>query len=245
MTQPVDPYFVVKLITATPEPQRCIYGALHQDYSEDFVYDSIATWPDEQRCGEIAVRRLLDGDRNHFGCLEHPQITLNCGYFPHTVMQQARTHRIGCSFDVQSGRYTSQRVIDVVDGKRSIEEVFYLRPAGKYTDRKGAKYEYSKEQRLCETWVCLEAAKRYADSVRGGMAEEHARELLPYAIRQHFVVSFNLRSALHFMDLRAKKDAQLEIQQLSAMVWLHVKVWAPEIAAWYERARMFKGKLAP
>jgi thymidylate synthase (FAD) len=241
----MDPLFRVELIAATPNPQTCIYAALHQDYCEDFVCDTALTWPNEARCGEIAIKRLLDGNRNHFGCLEHPQITLNCGYFPHTVMQQARTHRVACSFDVQSGRYTSQRVIDVVEGKRSIEEVFYLRPVGRYTDRKGAKYEYGEEQRLCETWVCLEAAKRFADSVRSGMAEEHARELLPYAIRQHFVVSFNLRSAMHFMDLRAKKDAQLEIQQLSELIWREVKLWVPELAEWYEQNRMYKARLAP
>ena len=50
-------------------------------------------WPDEQRAGEI-IKRLLAGERGHFGPLEHAQIVLNVGWFPHSVMQQARTHRV-------------------------------------------------------------------------------------------------------------------------------------------------------
>jgi thymidylate synthase (FAD) len=92
---------------------------------------------------------------------------------------------------------------------------------------------------------CGDAAAHYAMQLRRGISEEHARELIPYAIRQHFVVSFNLRSLLHFMDLRAKRDAQLEIQQMCELLWPHFNGWSPEIAAWYEAHRLNKGRLAP
>ena len=77
------------------------------------------------------------------------------------------------------------------------------------------------------------------------MAEEHARGLIPYCIRQHFVVSFNARSLMHFMDLRAKADAQLEIRQLSAMLFAEFKDWVPQIAEYYETKRLGKALLAP
>ena len=70
----MDSRFRVALITATPNPQQCIYAAMHQDYSEGFVADERAAWPDERLAGEICVRRLLHGDRGHFGPLE-----ANCG----------------------------------------------------------------------------------------------------------------------------------------------------------------------
>lgn len=97
----MDPLFRVNVISCTPNPQTTIYAALHQDYSEHYVYDQIGTdaWPDEQKCGEIALKRILGGEL-HAGPLEHAQIVFNVGYFPHSVMQQARTHRIA-SFDVQ------------------------------------------------------------------------------------------------------------------------------------------------
>jgi len=138
--------FRVEVITATPSPQQVIYAAMHQDYCEEFVWDK-RKLPDEARCGELVVKHLLAGERGHYGPLEHPQITFAVGYFPHSVMQQARTHRVGVSFDVQSARYTGLRVVEAAEGKRPLEDVFYLRPVGHYSDRQGKKYHYSPEQR--------------------------------------------------------------------------------------------------
>jgi thymidylate synthase (FAD) len=93
--------FCIDVVAATPNPQQVVWAAMHQDYSEHYVVDSREQWPDEQRCGELIVKHLLSGDRGHYGPLEHPQITVNVGYFPHSMMQQVRTHRVGVSFDVQ------------------------------------------------------------------------------------------------------------------------------------------------
>ncbi len=237
--------FKVELIAATPNPQQCVYAAMHQDYSEGFVAADRAEWPDERTAGEICVKRLLSGERGHYGPLEHAQIVLNVGWFPHSVMQQARTHRVGVSFDVQSMRYTGARICKAADGSLDLEEVFYLRPIGDYSDRQGKKYSYDGIQRALDLELCRKAAVRYRDLLAAGFAEEHARGILPFDYRQHFVVSFSLRAFLHFLDLRAKLDAQLEIRQLCDLMWPHLESWAPEIAAWYSRARLHKARLAP
>lgn len=239
----MDPLFTVATLNATPNPQTTIWWAMHQDYSEDFVF--LCDPPSEERAGEVVVKNLLAGGRGHFGPLEHPQITLNAGWFPHSVMQQARTHRVGLSFDVQSFRYTSQRIIDVSTGRREIEEVFYLRPVGEYTDRSGDRYAYTEELRKIDLARAYDAAGHYAYQVRQGLAEEQARGLLPFDTRQHFVVSFTLRALLHFLDLRAKLDAQLEIRQLCDLIWPELQAWAPAVAGWYEKSRLGKGRLAP
>ncbi|MDY7020560.1 MAG: FAD-dependent thymidylate synthase [Cyanobacteriota bacterium] len=237
--------FRVEVISQTLNPQTVIYAAMHQDYSDLFIVDEREKWPSESRCGEIIVKRLLAGERGHYGPLEHVQIVFNCGYFPHSVMQQARTHRVGISFDVQSFRYTGKQFLEVAEGNIDLEDVFYLRPVGEYSDRQGKKYYYSTEQRQADLDWCLEAAKRYKIDFEGGMAEEHARGKLPFDYRQHFVVSLNLRTLLHFLDLRFKKDAQLEIQKLCELMWPHVEKWTPEVAAWYEKSRMGKARLSP
>ncbi|MFZ1029645.1 MAG: FAD-dependent thymidylate synthase [Limnoraphis robusta] len=237
--------FRVEVIAQTPNPQTVIYAAMHQDYSDQFIIDERDQWPSETKCGEIIVKRLLAGDRGHYGPLEHVQIVLNCGYFPHSVMQQARTHRVGISFDVQSFRYTGQQFLEVLEGKKDLEDVFYLRPVGDYTNRQGKKYYYSLEQRKADLDWCLEAVKRYQIDFENGMSEEHARGKLPFDYRQHFVVSLNLRTLLHFLDLRYKKDAQLEIQKLCELMWPHLETWAPEVAAWYKTTRMGKARLSP
>lgn len=237
--------FTVAVISQTPNPQQVIYAAMHQDYAENFVWDEHDRFPDEAKCGEIVVKNLLAGNRGHYGPLEHPQIVLNCGWFPHSTMQQIRTHRVGVSFDVQSFRYTGRRILDVVEGKRDVEEVFYLRPPGAYSDRQGKRYDYTVEQRQQDVEWCLTACRRYAERIDQGFAEEHARGLIPFDVRQHWVMSANVRSLMHLLDLRWKSDAQLEAQKLCEVIWPHFAAWTPEIAHWYETTRLKKARLAP
>ena len=218
---------------------------MHTDYAEDFALDSRAAWPNETKAGKVCVKRLLAGERGHYGPLEHVQIVLNVGWFPHSVMQQARTHRVGISFDVQSMRYTSQRIIDAAEGQRELEDVFYLRPVGQYRDRNGANYFYSEEDRATDLMLCAQAAERYTELLAKGFAEEHARGILPFDYRQHFVVSFSLRAFLHFLDLRAKLDAQPEIQAMCGLMLPYLDQWAPEIAAYYREKRLHRARLAP
>lgn len=144
-----------------------------------------------------------------------------------------------------SMRYTGDRIIRAANAELDLEEVFYLRPIGDYNDRKGKKYVYSSAERSIDLELCRAAASRYRDLLAAGFAEEHARGILPFDYRQHFVVSFSLRAFLHFMDLRAKLDAQLEIRQLCDLMWPHLVTWAPQFAEWYEKSRLHKARLAP
>jgi thymidylate synthase (FAD) len=59
------------------------------------------------------------------------------------------------------------------------------------------------------------------------------------------VVSFTLRAFLHFLDLRAKLDAQQEIRELCDLMWPHLQTWTPQFADWYEKSRLHKARLAP
>ncbi|MBD2097636.1 FAD-dependent thymidylate synthase [Trichocoleus sp. FACHB-591] len=237
--------FQVEVLRATSNPQQAIYLAMHQDYSEAWVYAERDHWPDEAKCGELITKNLLAGNRGHYGPLEHPQIILNCGWFPHSTMQQIRTHRVGVSFDVQSFRYTGQRIIDVVEGKRDVEDVFYLRPLGFYTDRQGKRYEYTEELRKQDLEWCFAGCERYKLRIDQGFSEEHARSLIPFDVRQHWVMSANVRSLMHLIDLRWKADAQLEAQKLCELIWPHFQAWVPAIAEWYETNRLKKARLAP
>lgn len=243
MKQILDPHFRVETLSRSADPQKLIWQALHQDYCEGYVFD--VQTPDEGKAGDLVIRNLLGGNRGHFGPLEHPQIVLNCGWFPHSTMQQIRTHRVGISFDVQSMRYSGTRIVDAAIGAKDIEEVFYLRPLGEYSDRNGKHYEYTKDLRGEDVAWCLEGAKLYAKRISQGFSEEHARSLIPFDVRQHWVMSANVRSLMHLMDLRAKDDAQLECQQLCDLIFPHFEDWVPEIAAWYKKNRWGKARLAP
>jgi thymidylate synthase (FAD) len=241
----MDDRFTVEVISQTPNPQQTIYAAMHQDYAETFVWNDRDQFPDEEKAGDLVIKHLLAGNRGHFGPIEHPQIVLNVGWFPHSCMQQIRTHRVGISFDVQSFRYTGTRILAVAEGKTDVDEVFYLRPLGFYTDRQGKKYEYTPEQRQEDIAWCLEGAKLYKKRIDQGFSEEHARSLIPFDVRQHWIMSANVRSLMHLMDLRAKDDAQLEAQQMCELIWPHFEAWVPTIAAWYKKNRWGKARLSP
>lgn len=238
-----DKYLRVDVLDATPEPQRLVWYAMHQDYYEGYVADDEA--PDEEDAGRICVKRLLMGERGHYGPLEHPSITFGVAGFPHSVMQQARTHRVGVSFDVQSMRYTGQRMIKVVNGDIPLEAVMYFREPGYYRDREGKRYRYSADDLVLDKVAALQAIKQYVVRLKAGFAEEHIRGMLPFDFRQNFVVSFNLRSALHFLDLRAKADAQPEIQKLCELLLPLLEDWAPDILAYYVDKRLGRARLAP
>jgi thymidylate synthase (FAD) len=144
-----------------------------------------------------------------------------------------------------SFRYTGKRILDVVSGDRDVEEVFYLRPEGRYSDRQGKHYEYTKELRQQDIEWCLAGCQRYYDRIQQGFSEEHARGIIPFDVRQHWVMSANVRSLMHLLDLRWKADAQLEAQELCELIWPHFKAWVPAIAEWYETTRLKKARLAP
>lgn len=244
-----DPLFQVKTLASTPDPQRLCWTAAHQDYSEGYVGSQIHT-KSEEFYGTSVVKHCLS--LGHWGVVEHPSITFAVGYFPHSVLVQARTHRVNVSFDAQSMRYTSKRFLEYFEKYESgratikdLEELFYFRPCGEYADRQGGHYIYSGRQRRMDEDAAELSLVSYAKAVGSGVAEEHARDLLASGYRQHFVVSFNMRSLMHFLDLRSKADAQPEIRSLSELLFLEFKKWAPEIAEFYEQKRLHRARLAP
>ena len=224
-------------------PEQVIYQAGKCDYSEIPIHEQKI--PDHKKCGEWIVEQLLGNERGHYGPLEHPSITFSVSGYVHNVIVQARTHRVGVTFDVQSQRYTGKRVVKVASSELRVEDVFYVRPAGFYTNRKGKKYEWTEEHRQRKLGRIFSECEEYADYYNQGMSEEHIRDYLPQAIRQNFVVSINLRSVLHLLDLRSKLDAQLEIQALCEQIAPELKLWSPNVWKYYEEKRLHKARLSP
>ncbi|MGL5719396.1 MAG: FAD-dependent thymidylate synthase, partial [Alphaproteobacteria bacterium] len=144
-----------------------------------------------------------------------------------------------------SFRYTGDRIIQAAQRKLDIEDVFYLRPVGSYSDRQGKKYEYTAEQRQEDLEWCRQGCQLYAQRIQQGLAEEHARGLIPFDVRQHWVMSGNARAIMHLLDIRGKFDVQPETRVMTEMMFEKFKLWMPEVAAWYEKNRWRKGTLAP
>jgi thymidylate synthase (FAD) len=240
----LDQNMKVVMLRQAQLPQTLVWQAGKNDYSEEPIHTIFP--PNEKECGKWVIEQLLANERGHWGPLEHPAITFDCVGFVHNVIVQARTHRVGVTFDVQSQRYTGRRVLKVAKGELRPQEVFYVRPEGLYLDRKGHKYEWTQKDYERELKFCVEASERYTDLFENrGMAEEHLRDYLQQNIRQNFVVTFSLRAALHFLDLRAKLDAQVEIQALCEGMVPVIKAWVPEIFSYYEEKRLHRARLSP
>jgi thymidylate synthase (FAD) len=232
--------FRCELVRATERPQQLVYIALHNDYAEDFCPDT--TLP-EDRCGQIVVERLLAGGRGHFGPLEHPSMTLLL-QVDHNTMVQLRTHRIA-SFDVQSMRYSGERVERVARGELPVEEVFYTRPPGVYRDRQGASYEWTEQQVKWIRLLQFNASQDYLQMRSEGVSEEQARYVLPTSYFQNVALTGNARSWMHFLDMRLKADAQFEIRQAMELAEAQFRDWMPEVHEWWCRHRRGKALLAP
>jgi thymidylate synthase (FAD) len=233
--------FRCELIAATEQPQRAIYLALHNDYSEGF---NATTNLSEDRCGEIAVKRLLEGGKGHFEALEHPQLQLLL-QVDHNTAMQLRTHRVGLSFDCQSMRYTGERMIKCAAGEIPLTEVYYIRPPGRYHDRQGDPYNWGEKECALTAEMAMQSVKNYARLRELGASEEHARGVLGTGYYQNCMISGNLRAWLHLLDVRYKADAQLEIRLAMELVAEQLKRWVPEVWAWYATNRLSKARLAP
>jgi thymidylate synthase (FAD) len=150
-----------------------------------------------------------------------------------------------------SFRYTSQGLINAYNlcnelaSLQPLHKVFYFRPIGHYGDREAAKYDYTQNWLEEDLQLAYDALGLYVKKLKAGFAPEHARGMLPFDYRQHFVVSFNLRSLMHMLDLRWKKNAQLEAQKTCDLLWEATRNVYPEVSDWYEKNRAKKAILAP
>lgn len=234
------PQFRVTTIAATDNPQKVAYLALHQDYSPDYVTDTELS---DDECGKVVVDRLLKGNRGHWGPLEHPSITLAIRCDHHTLMQ-LRTHR-HLTFDCQSMRYTSDHIKRVGRGEVDVEDVFYIRPEGIYESRDKKGYVWDETRHHDARYRMQVDAGDYADDLDSGIAPEHARHYIGGCLLQNAVVSGNLRSWLHLLEVRAKLNAQLEIQAIADLIHLELLRWAPDVVAWWGTNRGQKAVLAP
>lgn len=239
-----DPHFEVVLDKngSSPSPEAAIWTGQHQCVCEGFApEDKIPSSP-----GDAIIRHQLKVE--HWGVLNKAFICLHVKGFPHSTVMQIVRHQ-DSSYLVQSGRYTGDRFLKVASGELDVEEVFYLRPVGAYTNRKadsqGNKYEYTERQRELDIIHCRLSAIEYQKRIEQGFSEEHARDIVVQCFRQNFNISGTLEAIFHLLDQRTKADSQFEAQTLAELIMQRVEEWSPTLGAWYRRERYGKARLAP
>ena len=120
---------------------------------------------------------------------------------PIAVFREWHRHRIGFSYNEESGRY------------KQLEPEFYIPPADRPLVQVGKPGAYnfvagSEEQYNLMVLTMTESFQRaystYEDILNGGVAKEVARGVLPVYIYSSMYVTLNARSLMAFLSLRTK-----------------------------------------
>jgi thymidylate synthase (FAD) len=73
---------------------------------------------------------------------------------------------------------------------------------------------------------CSDSLELYEKLIKGGVAREQARMILPQNLYTKYYATANLNNILKFIDLRIHEGAQWEIQQLAkGMLEIIVNIW--------------------
>ena len=160
---------------------------------------------DEEANGKL-IRYLLK--HQHMSPFEHNMIKfrIKCPIF---VDRQIVRHRIGISKNEISARYVE------------VKDEYYvpasLRKQSK-SNRQASVEGGSELDDFISTYklTCAAVVRSYHILIDAGVCREQARGVLPQAMYTTSIYTFNLRSLLHFVDLRTHAGAQWEIQQYAA-----------------------------
>jgi thymidylate synthase (FAD) len=216
----------VEIVRSTIGPQTLVYWAMRSCKHDDYASEQAIS---ESEAGELICKHLLGkhDTKGHWGPFEHPQITVFSRYVPQYVLNQLRTHRVGVTFDAYSMR----------DGKREL--------AGKILKGKATLsefFEYDAFKNDGDDYFYEALAKYHEISETD---PELARSYLPSCYLTSFMMSANLRSALHLCDLRLKGDVQSSTVDWCIKFYKCLEQWCPEVCNWYNQNRYGKAALSP
>ncbi|MFB6069352.1 MAG: FAD-dependent thymidylate synthase [Halobacterium sp.] len=245
----------VRLLEATPDPERTICTAARNDYMAEFVGDhSFEEIMASVEGDDLAEKkRTLIGhllDHGHFGPFEHAQATFAVEGISRSCMAQITRHR-HVSFDVQSMRYVSFDDVDPADVEAG--EMVVTPPSATDPDWVGRNQQtgaVDAEMVEKREEVFRESVRRsveaYQDLLDLGMPPEDARFVLPIGTEVNMVMSMNARMLMHVADMRAAADAQWEIRTLTEEVLDLAAEWCPVTFDHYEtHMKNRKNRLAP
>lgn len=198
------------------------------EYSSDMGVELIEAWGSDRKIAQSArVSTLgLDNDREkiaglvkalwrdgHYSPFESSGMTVAFDV-PMFVRDQLVRHK-SFSFSVKSLRYSEaapkfyvpSEVRPLVQVGKALD---YRREMG--TDQQSEAARLNIEQAAWSAWAY------YSELLRGGIADEVARSVLPTSLYTQLWMTGSLRSWLHFLDQRWDEHAQYEIQEAASEV---------------------------
>lgn len=167
-------------------------------------------------------------DHNHGSPFEHNYLSFRVKC-PLYIRSQWHRHRVGWSYNEISRRYTEDDVTFYVP-----EEFRGQHKNNRQSSEQNDGLDQKQIQQVFEDAIA-EIYDTYEYLLDIGVCREQARGLLPMTTHTKFIASCNLRSLFHFHKLRAKPDAQAEIQLYSRAMWDLAKEHFPHACASLEK----------
>lgn len=206
--------------------------------------------------GDKSFNDMADNAESHKGLINYLMRDRHGSPFEHNsmtffisapifVFREFMRHRVGWSYNEESGRY------------RELQPVFYVPGEGRKLVQQGrpGKYEFvegSEEQRMLASDTMERSYKSaYADYqllLEDGVAREVARSVLPVGLFSSMYATCNARSLMHFLGLRTQHELakvpsfpQREIEMVGEKMEAE---WAKLMPLTYE-AFNSNGRVAP
>ncbi|WP_405619877.1 FAD-dependent thymidylate synthase [Streptomyces sp. NBC_00076] len=138
----------------------------------------------------------------HGSPFEHNSMTFFISA-PIFVFREFMRHRVGWSYNEESGRYRELQPVFYVPGE-SRKLVQQGRP-GKYVFVEGSEAQQELVTRTMEN-TYREAYEAYQEMLAAGVAREVARAVLPVGLFSSMYATCNARSLMHFLGLRTQHE---------------------------------------
>jgi thymidylate synthase (FAD) len=199
-TEPTEPTFrsdvTVELVKHSAADTDVLWAARVSTAGEQSI-EEISKDPERSK----GLINFLIRDR-HGSPFEHNSMTFLVSA-PIFVFREFHRHRVGWSYNEESGRY------------RRLEPVFYVPGAERRLVQQGrpGKYEFvpgTAEQQALVRKVMEESYRQsyaaYQEMLAAGVAREVARATLPVGLFSSMYATCNARSLMHFLGLRTKDE---------------------------------------
>ncbi|MCF3175376.1 FAD-dependent thymidylate synthase [Streptomyces sioyaensis] len=180
----------------------------------------------------------------HGSPFEHNSMTFFISA-PIFVFREFMRHRVGWSYNEESGRYRQLEPVFYVPGE-SRKLVQQGRP-GKYEFVEGTQAQHELTGRVMEDSY-RRAYEAYQEMLAAGVAREVARAVLPVGLFSSMYATCNARSLMHFLGLRTQHEQakvpsfpQREIEMVGEQMEAH---WAALMPLTYG-AFNANGRIAP
>ncbi|MCS7163545.1 MAG: FAD-dependent thymidylate synthase [Thermodesulfovibrio sp.] len=202
----------VSILAYTPEPENVVALSARLCYSPVGIEELKEKLSDKDK--ENLINLLIES--GHLSPFEHASFTFAVEGISRACSHQLVRHRIA-SYSQQSQRYVSEvEGFDFIIPKtiKENEEIKSL-----FIEAMKNVHEY-----YCKILNALEKK-----GLKGELAKQDARFVLPNAAETKIVVTMNARELLHFFKLRCCNRAQWEIRELATEMLRLVKKIAPRL----------------